>query len=189
MGLNMSRLGVIPNHLRKFDEFSRDLEVGVHLRKIVRDSTEQVTQHELATQSLGALSVLFRALGVSVMATSHWNSSPSRDARVLLAVNNVFAAMFLQWGGTTEEGFLISFIVRNVDKQYFLHCNTALLQKCTCWMNQHIGYDLARNNKMLFWSVKIMWQDKNRGCLHLGFLCFRAVDKRVMLTFIPVEVR
>ena len=67
----MSRLGVVPNHLRKFNEFSRDLEVGVHLHKIVQDSAEQVMQRKLATQSLGALSVLFRALGVSVMATSH----------------------------------------------------------------------------------------------------------------------
>ncbi len=49
MALNTSRLGIVPDHLRKFDEFSRDLEVGVHLRKIVRDSTEQVTQRELAT--------------------------------------------------------------------------------------------------------------------------------------------
>ena len=72
-------------------------------------ATQQMAQHKLAPWSLGVLSVLLRALGVSITAMSHEHSLPSRDASVLLVANNVLAATFLQWGREQVKGFLLSF--------------------------------------------------------------------------------
>ena len=98
-------MGVVPDCPRKSDD-------GFSIRDTCRDPLQivramrQVAQRKLAPQSLGVLSVLLRALGISVTATSYEHSLPSRDAGVLLAANNVLAVMFLQQGREQVKDFL-----------------------------------------------------------------------------------